>query len=1156
MKNLLLIVVAGLVLVALGGTGWLLLSDSLVEPLAGSGEEEASPGQPDPATPTNSETSNEDAAGSLAGSLQTTDEGRQDLGSEAPEGQVRVSGMVRAPFTAPEDRELEAFALASSSEYDEFREALRLQLPEELDIYVLDRVPVESDGSFELLFPAEQEDGWVMVAGRYLYSMEAQLVDLDESQTIEVIPAMGCFISGTLTAPTLKSQGKSLAGIKLAIDLDQFALNKRPDPRNTVKFDFASDAEGRFELRALPTEYTWTLSVLPEQFAAQTITLEELVGGEDIEVAVELDEGGSISGVVLDPAGDPVPEATVRALLVGGTFGFDDEKVGETSSDAEGLFELTAMPVGSVSLKADHRDFLESKRVDVAVEAGVATQNVEIRVVEGGKLTGRVIWPDGTPATGVEVHAEFDQAYLSGLTAFNALRGAEGETITADDGRFEINGMGGGPFVLTCEARPLDLPPHPHESEEPEDRSAWFSVRAESVQPGSDIELLLHPPLGITGQVTDEKKNAPAKFTVHAVRKAKGGFGPVGMEQRHEPFESEDGSFFLGDLTEGSWELTIESEGYVSPARKSVAVPSEGTILFPVVRAASISGQVLTPTGAPVASATVTVDLGIVAFQNTMATIDNRPTVETDESGLFKFENLPPGSTGLIAKHEDYCESEPVPFELTAGARYEEAEIRLRAGGQLTGLVYDKSGEFAAGFLVVLNSPEMRQIFSKTNSDGEFEIDHVPPGHWQVVAMNSGNDYSTDTDGGNAGLMNSMLLSQAEITEGESTHVIIGAPPQDPVKITGQVTHDGEPFVGANLIFFQEGTRLYENMKFASFGENGHYTATVDGPGTYVVFLQKMGRTQVQQQNVEFTLDVPLVEEFEHDFEVPLGRISGVVKNSAGEPVPDARVTIATDGGFRSDVLMGGQYSEVQTDAQGRYDLVGLRPGTYLVAAGGAMLLDVSGSSPTTVGRVTRGGVRLSENEWKQDFDFELQAPGAVEVYVLGIDGTPLEGAGIFLRDSDGRPLEPFNMATTKSTGYCLIQGIAPGDYTVVARKGLYTSQESPPFRVGADATKKVELRVEEGTILWIKLKDSDGEAVRASVSVRDTKSGQDWSAFFGMEDLQVLYLEGEFSPTEHRLGPLPPGKYRVEAKSANGSKSKPVTVRGEPERKITMRLK
>lgn len=1148
MKNLSLILVAGILLLTIAGTSWFLLSESNTAELGSAHEEAAADPGSEPAQVNGAE---EELAGDSALSI---DEEREVVSEPLAADRVRVSGHVRKPFGASKDGALEAFALADEYEYDEFREALIEQTEEQLAELLLDRAVVKADGSFSLTFPRKLTQGHVIVAGKFLYALESTAVNLAEPEELIINPEIGCFIDGQLSAADASQATDALAAVRLIIDIDRLALDSKPDGRNTLSCELETDANGRFELHALPVEYTYTFQVIPDQFAAQSVSIAELTAGEERVLEISLGLGGQIAGRVMSPAGEPIENATVHAALVGSTFGFDDEGIGSAITDSAGLFVLEAMPAGSVGIKADHVDYLNSKRVDVQVVVSETTDGLEIQLSEGRQLTGLVNWPDGTPVKDAQIRVRFDRAFLSGPSAFNALRGAEGETTTGDDGRFVVNGMGNGPFIVTAEARPLDLEPTPEGEEE--DHASWFHARVESVQAGSDLELVLHGPLNLNGRVLDDQENALANFTVRGLRQAKGGFGELAMEERDESFEDTDGSFSLVGLTEGAWEIEIQGEGFITTEARRVIIPIDETLVFSLVRSASISGRVLTPGGTPIANATVTLDAAQATFQSAISQIDHRPKVTSDESGAFELNNLAPGSTAILAEHDDYCASDPLAFDLVPGVRLDEAELRLRKGGRLTGLVYAKSGEFAAGYLLVLNSPTMEQVFSNTNSEGEFEVNNVPPGHWQIVAMNSGSDYSADSDGSNSGLMGALLMSQAEIMDGETTHVIIGAPPADPVKITGQVTHGGEPFTGAILTFFQAGTKLYENMKFASFEEDGRYSVVVDGPGEYVVFLQKMGRTQFQQQNVEFSVEVPQVSEYEHDFTVPTGRISGTVTDANGSPAVDARVTLSTDGGFRSDVLMGGQYSEILTDAAGHFDLVGLRPGTYMVAAGGAMLLELGGKSGTSVGRVTRGGIHLREGEWKKDFDFTLEAPGSVEVSVIGMSGEPLDGAGVFLRDSDGRSLEPLNLATTNATGRCLMRGIAPGDYTVMSRVGLACSQESAPFRVAASETKKLELRLETGTVLWIKLKDSDGEDARASISVIDRTTGHDWAAFFGMDDLEVLYLDGGFSPTEHRIGPLPPGKYKIQARGDAGSKNKPVTLRGEPERKLTLRLK
>jgi hypothetical protein len=232
---------------------------------------------------------------------------------------------------------------------------------------------------------------------------------------------------------------------------------------------------------------------------------------------------------------------------------------------------------------------------------------------------------------------------------------------------------------------------------------------------------------------------------------------------------------------------------------------------------------------------------------------------------------------------------------------------------------------------------------------------------------------------------------------------------------------------------------------------------------------------------------------------------------------------------------------------------VGLRPGTYRLAAGGAPLLGLGGGA--RFGRVTRDQVRVGEDVWLEDVDFRLPAPGSVSVIVHGTDGEPVEGANIFVRDTNGSVVEPFSFVTTDSTGKGVVPGLAPGEYTISARVDSAACAPSGTVRIDEGETTDVELRLEDGAILWIKLQTKDGDPIRATVRVLD-ENGHDMGVMFGMQDLQKRYLEGGFSPNEHRLGPLPPGKYRVIAEGEGIRANKPVTIRGGSERKITLRLK
>jgi hypothetical protein len=60
----------------------------------------------------------------------------------------------------------------------------------------------------------------------------------------------------------------------------------------------------------------------------------------------------------------------------------------------------------------------------------------------------------------------------------------------------------------------------------------------------------------------------------------------------------------------------------------------------------------------------------------------------------------------------------------------------------------------------------------------------------------------------------------------------------------------------------------------------------------------------------------------------------------------------------------------------------------------------------------------------------------------------------------------------------------------------------------------------------------------------------------FGLSELMEQFTKNGLDFTTSRIGPLPPGKYTVTARTGDGKTgTKPVTLTGQPERKLTIRV-
>jgi hypothetical protein len=475
----------------------------------------------------------------------------------------------------------------------------------------------------------------------------------------------------------------------------------------------------------------------------------------------------------------------------------------------------------------------------------------------------------------------------------------------------------------------------------------------------------------------------------------------------------------------------------------------------------------------------------------------------------------------------------------------------LRAGGRLEGEIYDSTGQPDPDRQIVVGgfAPGSESGRSTTRSDalGRFVAEHLAPGKYNVLAVPRMNDRrGSDAPRDEAALLSELKMTPVEIFDGQTTHVVLGAPPKSPVRVSGRVTQGGASLTRGTVMVLAEGASMLSSMKASRIDGAGAYSVVLDAPGdcTFVV-----GERLGDEGSTEFQVRIPEVAEFTLDLEVPGGGIRGRVVGPDGAPAEGVGVALENEG--RPSVFVLDASRQVRSDAQGRFELRNLRAGSYTLRAGAG---GPGNSAPSRFAASVRSGLAVEEGRWLEGVELRLESACSIAGVVRGSDGATVADAAIFVRDATGRVLNPVSSCNSDSQGRFEFTQAPPGLVTLSARKAGLASRESAPVRAASDAKATVELALESGTMLLATVEDGEGRTLSASLRVLD-EAGRDHASLMGSDAWQRMFSEG-FSSTERRIGPLPPGKYRVIATLTDGrSESKPLTLAGQSERSMRIRI-
>jgi hypothetical protein len=174
---------------------------------------------------------------------------------------------------------------------------------------------------------------------------------------------------------------------------------------------------------------TYAVEVACDDHAAKSKYPAVTVGKTELaQIVWEVDRGSEVRGFVVDAAGKPVQNASVRAEPE------DGQSRPSSQTDVKGAFALLGLSSGKYTITASRESAGAEVQEHVEVDGHRPATDVRLELGKGGKLTGTVTDADGKPAVGVTVA-------LTGPTY--------ARVETHDDGTYAATGLLGGNYRVT-----------------------------------------------------------------------------------------------------------------------------------------------------------------------------------------------------------------------------------------------------------------------------------------------------------------------------------------------------------------------------------------------------------------------------------------------------------------------------------------------------------------------------------------------------------------------------------------------------------------------------------------------------------------------------------------------------------------------------------
>jgi len=852
-----------------------------------------------------------------------------------------------------------------------------------------------------------------------------EVVEGSDTGGANAVLAMGAVVSGTVTDQT----GNPIADVSVTAYDAAYGWEASVTTSVEGSYSISGLTEGEYRLRFDDYEGVF----LPEWFDDQpdfdSATPVVVVEGADANgVDAVLSLAGSISGVVTDPAGDPVPDITVVAYDQSGDW------ESSTTTDSSGGYSIGGLATGDyrIEFRDDEGVFLAEwwdgqpdfdSAMPVAVTEGSDTGGVDAVLLRAGSVSGVVTDSAGDPISGVVVYV-YDESYYS-----------VGSATTDSAGLYSVGGLASGEYRVEFISYRRVL------TEWFQDQPDFDSATPVVVVEGSNtsgVDAVLTRTGSISGAVTDTL-GAPVEGVRVYVRVGSGSWGNL---------TDSSGAYSLDGLAPGEYRVEFRdydgvflSEWFDDKSDFDSATPvvvtegsETGGVDAVLSLAGSVSGVVTDSAGDPISGISVTAR---------DASNEYVRSATTGPSGAYSIGGLASGEYRLSFYDYDrvffseWFDDQPdfdsaTPVVVVEGSDTGGIDAVLTRTSRISGVVTDASGVPVEG--VRIRALESSGSWYSTVTSG-FSDEY---GLFDLGGFAGGTYYLEVDDNGN--------IAIGEFFEDESsfhnaTPITVGI--EDSVgplaitvdlagSISGVITSDdGDPIESVRVRVYDSTTGYLVDSDYTD--DVGHFLVPQLPEGSYRLHATIQNGPYLNEwfDNAEDEANAtPIVLTPGEDVEgiaIALERsatISGTVTNDLGEPLASIPVNIY----FAADTTaqVGWDY----TDTDGAYYFGGLEAGDYVVEfQGNSTYASEWYDDATDASAALVIAVELGED--RTDISAEL-SDGYIAGVVRGPDGLPAAGVSLKLYSEDG---STYGTLTSDSAGGFKFSTarLEAGDYTIYA---------------------------------------------------------------------------------------------------------------------------